>query len=85
MIERSDADHLDFATAQGRVICSGNVADFCRLHGDYISRGKRHAGLIVIPQQRYSVGEQARRLLNLIASRSAEAMADQVEFLSAWG
>jgi len=30
------------------------------------------------------VGKQTRRLLKLIATRSAEEMRNQVEFLSAW-
>ena len=47
MIERSDADHLDFATRQGRVLFSFNVGDFYRLHRDYLARGKRHAGIIL--------------------------------------
>lgn len=36
-------------------------------------------------RQRYSVGEQARRLLKLIATNSAEEMRNQVEFVSVWG
>jgi hypothetical protein len=30
------------------------------------------------------VGEQMRRLLKLIATKSAEEMKDKIEFLSAW-
>ena len=35
-------------------------------------------------QQRYSVGEQMRRLLRLISSLTAEEMRNRIEFLSAW-
>jgi hypothetical protein len=35
-------------------------------------------------QQHYSMGEQMRRLLRLIASKSAGEMENWVEFLSAW-
>ena len=84
MVERSDIEHLDYATMQGRALCSFNVADFYRLHTDYLAQGKTHAGIILMPQQRYTVGEQMRRLLKLIGTRSAESMKDQVEFLSAW-
>ena len=84
MIERSDAMHLDFAAIQGRVLCTANVADFYRLHAEYLAQGKHHGGLILIPQQRYTVGEQVRRLLKVVATRSAEAMVDRIEFLSAW-
>jgi len=85
MIDREDEEHLDYATAQGRVLYSFNVGDFYDLHTAYLTQGKSHAGLILAPQQRYSVGEQMRRLLKLMAAKSAEDMKDQVEFLSAWG
>jgi hypothetical protein len=39
--------------------------------------------MVLAPQQRYSVGEQMRRLLKLMAAKSAEEMENQVEFLSA--
>jgi hypothetical protein len=35
-------------------------------------------------QQRYSVGEQMRRLLRLIDTLTAEEMRNRIEFLSAW-
>jgi hypothetical protein len=85
MIERSDSAHLDYETAQGRVLFSFNVGDFCRLHNEYLTQGKPHAGIIVSPQQRFSVGEQMRRLLRLSADRSAEQMYNNIEFLGQWG
>ncbi len=84
MIEREDAEHLDYATEQGRVLCSFNVRDFYRLHSDYVAQGKLHAGIILMRQQYYLVGEQMRRLLKLMASKSADEMGNWVEFLSAW-
>ena len=85
MIERSDAEHLDYATAQGRVLYTFNVGDFYHLHTSYLAQGKSHAGIILVRQQSYSVGEQMRRLLKLMAAKSAEEMRDSVEFLHAWG
>ncbi len=85
MIERDDAEHLDYAIEQGRVLCSFNVGDFYRLHGDYVAQGKRHAGIILMRQQHYSVGEQMRRILKLVASKSADEIRNEIEFLSAWG
>lgn len=84
MIERSDEDHLEYATKEGRVLYSFNVGDFYRLHQEYLAEGKSHAGIILARQQRYMVGEQMRRLLKLIAAKSAEKMKNRVEFLSAW-
>ena len=85
MIEREDQEHLEYATEQGYVLCTFNVGDFYRLHSDYLVRGQHHAGMIFMQQQRFSVGEQMRRFLRLIADRSADEMEDWVEFLSAWG
>jgi hypothetical protein len=84
MIEHSDKDHLELATQLGRVLLSFNVGDFYQLHTNYLTSGKSHAGIILCPQQRYSIGEQMRRLLRLIAAKSAEEMRNSVEFLSRW-
>ncbi len=84
MIERGDGEHLGYASAHGRVLYSFNVGDFYRLHRDYLSEGKSHAGIILARQQHYSVGEQMRGLLTLIAAKSAEEMQNRVEFLGAW-
>lgn len=85
MIERDDQEHLDFATAQGRVLYSFNVGDFSRLHSTYLAEDKSHAGIVLARQQHYSVGEQMRRLLKLMASTRADEMTNRVEFLSTWG
>lgn len=85
MIECDDEAHLEYATAIGRVLYSFNVGDFYRIHTTLLTEGRAHTGIILAPQQRYSVGELLRRLLKLIGATSAEKMADQVEFLSAWG
>lgn len=84
MIEQKDEVHLEYATRQGRVLLSFNVGDFYRLHTGFLREGKSHTGIILARQQRYSVGEQMRRLLKLIATKSAEEMSNQVEYLSAW-
>lgn len=84
MIERTDEEQLDYATTQGRVLFSFNVKDFYRLHTEHLTRGESHAGIIVARQRSYSVGEQIRRLLRLIAATPTEEMKNQAEFLSAW-
>jgi hypothetical protein len=84
MSDRDDDEHLQFATAQGRVLYSFNVGDFNRLHAEYVNQNQTHAGIILSPQQKFSVGEQLRRLLRIINAKSAEQMRDTVEFLGAW-
>jgi len=85
MIEQMDSAHLDYATREDRVLYSYNVKDFYQLHTDYQTQGKPHAGIILSAQQTYSIGEQMRRLLKLVANKSAEEMRNQIEFLSHWG
>jgi len=84
MIERSDSDHLAFAAVEGRVLCSFNVSDFWMLHGEYLADGRLHAGVILMPQQRYGVGELLRRLLHLASALADVGMAGRAEFLSSW-
>ncbi len=85
MRERDDEEHLDFASAQGRVLYSFNIGDYCGIHTEYIVSKKSHAGIILAPQQRYSIGEQMRRLMRIVNARTAEQMINQLEFLSSWG
>lgn len=85
MIDHADSEHLDYATAHGWALVSFNVGDFYALHLQYLSEGKAHSGIVLARQQQYSIGEQMRRLLKLIAVRTAEDMQNHVEFLGAWG
>jgi hypothetical protein len=84
MIEREDHDHLTYATKEKRVVYSFNVGHFCRLHAEALAGERNHAGIVVCGQQRYGVGEQMRRLLNLIVAKTAEEMHNHLEFLSDW-
>ncbi len=81
MTRTTDDEQLEFATSQGRSIYTLNVDDFCRLHVEFLSEGNDHAGIIVIPRQRYSIGEKIRRLMELIQSVTAEEMRNRLEFL----
>ena len=77
-----DVEQLEFAKIHGRVIYTSNAGDFLRLHTEYLREGKAHAGIIIVVQQRYGIGEQIRRLLSLIAAKSAEDMQNNIVFLS---
>ncbi|TVQ02714.1 MAG: hypothetical protein EA381_02900 [Planctomycetaceae bacterium] len=76
-----DAHQLRFATAQGRVLYTFNVGDFCRLHAAFLASGERHAGIIVSVRQGYSVGEQVKRLSALLNAISSDEFRDRLEFL----
>lgn len=81
----ADEEHLKYAIETERTLYSFNVSDFMTLHSLYLTAGIPHTGIILGQQQRYSVGEQMRRLVRLIQMRSAESLRNTVEFLSAWG
>jgi hypothetical protein len=80
----SDVEQIEFAHGKSRALFSFNVSDFCRIHTQFMTEGKSHAGIILAPQQRYSIGERVRRLLILLAATSAEDMQNRLEFLSNW-
>lgn len=79
-----DAQQLAYATDCECVLYSHNSSDFFRLHTEWITSGREHAGMILAPQQRYSVGEQLRRILRIRASASADSLRNRVEFLGNW-
>jgi hypothetical protein len=80
----SDEDQLIWAAQQIRVIYSSNMGDFHQLHSVFLAEAKSHGGIILVPQQRYSIREQLRGLLKLMAEKSAEDMINQLVFLSAY-
>jgi hypothetical protein len=83
--EKPDEEQLAFATAHECVLYTFNVSDFHRLHTQWISAGREHAGMILAPQQRFSIGEQLRRILYLRATTTTMSMRNQIEFLSNCG
>jgi hypothetical protein len=84
LIGRSDEDQLEVATERGCSLYTFNVCDFHRLHLQWAGIHREHAGLILAPQQRFSVGEQLRRILRLRANITAAKMQNRAEFLSNW-
>ncbi|MBW4692460.1 MAG: DUF5615 family PIN-like protein [Lyngbya sp. HA4199-MV5] len=48
---RTDREPLEFATSVSRCVLIHNRVDFERLHLQYIEAGKRHAGIMVVPQK----------------------------------
>lgn len=73
----SDLEQLEWAAIEGRVIYTFNRRDFFQLHTEFLMQGRNHAGIVLAPQQQYSVGEQMRRLLKLIETKPAEEMQNQ--------
>ena len=81
---RDDEAQLRWATQQARTLYSYNVRDFFRLHTAFLTRGEAPAGLVLVQQRRYAIGDQVHGLLRLSAATPAEGMVQRVEFLGAW-
>jgi hypothetical protein len=84
MIRKDDEEHLAFAHSQGRALYSFNIADYHEIHTEWISSGRMHSGIILAQQKRYSIGEQIRRLVHLMACVTDDEMRNREEFLSGW-
>lgn len=80
----SDEEQLAWARDEGRVIYSFNIKDFCRLHRDWLLSDRNHAGIVLIAQKRYSIGQQIQGLLTLVSEQSAKTMINQLIFLSVY-
>ncbi len=83
MLSRSDEEQLKWALENQRVVYSFNIRDFYRIHTRWVKEKQDHFG-IILGFQNYSIREQMRRILRIIATKSAAEMKNQVEFLSAW-
>lgn len=78
----SDEEQLEFALGLGRTIFSFNRGHYAQLHSAYLAAGRNHAGIIVSDQD--EIGVVVRRLLRLLAGRTAEDMVNWLEYLSNW-
>ncbi len=78
----SDSNQLRWAAERGRVLYTFNVKDFSLLHAQWLTQGNSHAGIVVVPRQHYSLGDQLRGLMELTNSHSAEDMVNQLIYLS---
>lgn len=78
---RADADQLRHAASVKRVIITSNIADFARLHAQWVAAGQEHNGIILIRQQKWGPGELARRIIRLLADPPGKDMRSRIEFL----
>lgn len=84
-VERSavtDEDQVRFASEKDFAILSYNVADFPRLHYEFLERGENHAGIIVAKQ--LDASRNVQLLFNLLSRVSADEMRNQLVFLANW-
>jgi hypothetical protein len=82
MTKRADDDQLRFAASVKRVIITSNIADFARLHTQWLNAGLGHNGIILIHQQKWGAGELARRIIRLLNDPPGKDMRNRIEFVS---
>ena len=75
------ARRIDVLTASD----SGMVGGSDEGHLRHAATGRQHSGIVLGFQQRYSIGEQLRRLLHLLNRKPAAEMHSRLEHLSTWG
>ena len=84
MIGKSDEEHLTYASSIGRVLYTANVGDFSEIHARWLRGGRVHTGIIACNSQRWSVGEQIRRISQVARFKSSTEMAGSLEHLSSY-
>jgi hypothetical protein len=80
MSKQTDEEQLRFATSQNRVLLTSNIAEFARMHRDWLAGGKSHSGIILVRQQKWGPGELAQRIIRVLAQ--SPSMLNRLEFLS---
>jgi hypothetical protein len=71
----SDEVLLEHASQQARALFTFNVGHVCHLHATWHAHGKLHAGIVVVPRQRLTIGEQVRGLARLTSEISSSRSA----------
>ena len=78
----SDIDQLKYASSENRVIFTFNIADFYKIHSDFIKMGLNHGGIILSKQ--FPIGVIVKALLKLLSSLQHEKIRNNIAWLSDW-
>ena len=78
----SDIEQIKYATSENRVIISFNVADFHKLHFEFIKKGIEHSGIILSKQ--LPIGTIIKALLRLLSDIKSENFRNNMLWLREW-
>ena len=84
IVGADDDAQLEHAARHPATIVTNNIRDYTELHAQWLAQGRSHAGIVLFPQQEYSIGEVVRRLAHLRRTLSSEEMQGRLEWLSSW-
>ena len=83
MIQRSDEEHLTYASEHNLTLLSYNERDYLNLARKWSLEGRSHAGILISDQfSLRQVGELLRRVLNFLNQVTAEEMINTVRYLA---
>jgi len=78
----TDKEQLDYAYSEERILLTHNIADFAKIHLDYVIKGKEHGGIILARQ--LPIGVIVKALLKLLSSSKIKNIQNQAIWLSDW-
>lgn len=76
---KSDAEQLEFAVSQERVLLTHNRMDFEKLALEYFEQEKTHYGIIVAVRR--LPNEMAQRLFDILNQTTADEMINQIRYI----
>jgi len=76
----SDIDQLRYASLQKRVLFTFNVADFVKLHDEFVANGRHHSGILLSKQ--LPVGIVVKRLLKLLSRLPVDEIENNIIWLN---
>ncbi len=76
---KNDAEQLEFAVGEKRVLLTHNRVDFENLAEEYFEQGKTHYG-IILAIRRFP-NETAQRLLEILNYTTADEMINQIRYI----
>ncbi|GAN33238.1 MAG: hypothetical protein DYG83_02610 [Candidatus Brocadia sp. AMX2] len=78
----ADIEQLKYASLENRVIFTHNMADFYKIHSDFIKKGLDHNGIILSKQ--LPIGVIVKALLKLFSNLNYENVKNKIIWLSDW-
>jgi uncharacterized protein with PIN domain len=78
----ADVDQLKFASSEKRVLLTFNIADFYKIHSEFIKNNLDHSGIILSKQLPIRI--VIRALLKLLSAITPEKIGNNVIWLTDW-
>lgn len=78
----TDIEQFKYASSQNRVIFTHNIADFNKIHSDFIKKEIDHSGITFSKQ--LPIGVIVKALLKLFSNLNYEKVKNNIIWLSDW-